>query len=103
MEDGTLDLLREGKLGSSAESKGQEEPPTANDKKEKKKTSKTSTGKETSKSTEKTASRTKSKKRGDDDDRKGKHEKRGAPKDVAMRDYDNGRDDDESDGGFFEM
>lgn len=98
MQEGTLNLLREGKLSSTGEVKDDTE---AEKRSKDGKTSK----QEAKKSAEKIASRSTSKlKTSDYDGRKEKHAKRGTTK-VTHRDHVQpaaDHDDDESDGGFFE-
>lgn len=94
MEEGTLDLLREGKLNTA---EGNNKSTRTKAAPEKQKDTKMA-GKEAKKSAEKTSSRSKSDKHVD---RKGKQAKRATKEDVVMRDAQ--QDGEESDGGFFEM
>jgi len=99
MKEGTLDLLREGKLNTPGKSGGDaKKVSTTTDKKKNDPTKKAS--KESKKSTEKTSSRTESKPETEPVNRRSR--RNAAREDSAMRKAQKDTGDD-SDGGFFEI
>lgn len=102
MEEGTLDLLREGKLSTPGESGGDAKKASTMTEKKKKKDIVKNVSKESKKPTEKKDSRTKSKPELEPEPVNRRSRRNAAREEAVMRKAQKD-DDGDSDGGFFEM